>query len=164
MTVFPDWQKYAVRQRQELTGCIPTGYEILLRAAGVSGVNFNTFQEDFDLEYQKTGRNDFHSVLASVTSKYPHVTIEIEAFTKGSEKLKFVESQLARRIPTLVSVSWGTGNGWHIMPVVDADTDHLILLHDIDLIGKPNTIRITKSDFEYTHDNLPGGEEVAFIA
>jgi hypothetical protein len=50
VTVFPDWQKYAVPQRYPLTGCIPTGYEIILRARGIDGIDYTTFQERFDLD------------------------------------------------------------------------------------------------------------------
>ena len=34
-SVFPGWQQFAVHQRRAATGCIPTGYEMLLRAAKV---------------------------------------------------------------------------------------------------------------------------------
>ena len=53
MSVFPDWEKYAVHQRKPDTGCIPTGYEMLLRAAGIAGIDFQTFQEEFDLDLRR---------------------------------------------------------------------------------------------------------------
>ena len=50
MSVFPEWEKYAVPQRRQLSGCIPTGYEMLLRAAEVPDIDFDTFQDEFDLD------------------------------------------------------------------------------------------------------------------
>ena len=50
MGAFPNWQKFAVHQRRQATGCIPTSYEIILRAAGIQGIDFNSFQDDFDIE------------------------------------------------------------------------------------------------------------------
>src|SRR5262245_44131580 len=44
-----DWEKFAVPQRSLPTGCIPAGYEYLLKSAGVEGPDFTTFQEEFDL-------------------------------------------------------------------------------------------------------------------
>src|SRR5687768_10867043 len=49
ISVFPDWQLFAVRQRNPY-GCIATSYEMILRAAGAQGIDFATFQEDFDLD------------------------------------------------------------------------------------------------------------------
>jgi len=42
--------KNPVHQQCSGTGCIPTAFEILFRAAGKSGINFTTFQDDFDLD------------------------------------------------------------------------------------------------------------------
>jgi len=53
MAAFPDWGKYVISQRRPRTGCIPTGYEILIRAAGIPGIDMNTFQDDFDLDKNK---------------------------------------------------------------------------------------------------------------
>ncbi len=69
MSAFPDWHKYVVRQRNSLTGCIPTCYEILARAAKVKDVNFDTFQEDFDLG----STNSFANVAQAVQRRYPHL-------------------------------------------------------------------------------------------
>lgn len=50
MSVFPNWQNFAVHQRRSRSGCIPTGYEMILRAAAADGVDFAKFQDDFDLD------------------------------------------------------------------------------------------------------------------
>jgi hypothetical protein len=50
MSAFPDWQGCIVKQKRRETGCIPTGYEMILRAAGINHVTFDTFQDEFDLD------------------------------------------------------------------------------------------------------------------
>jgi hypothetical protein len=77
MSVFPDWRRFAIPQRRGMTGCIPTGYEMILRAAGAQGIDFDTFQDDFDLEKDlpltAPRINDFGSVAEAVRKKYPSV-------------------------------------------------------------------------------------------
>ena len=133
-SIFPNWQEYAIRQRRFETGCIPTGYEMILRAVGAENIDFESFQDDFDLDKEiKPGenpRNNFESVANAVQHKYPAIRFRRKAFEKGEEKLAFVENCLAKRQPILVSIAnkpFG-GEGWHIMPVVDATDDELVLL------------------------------------
>src|SRR6266508_615373 len=128
MSLFPDWKHYAVSQRNRLTGCIPTGYEILLRAAHARGIDFNTFQEDFDVESKRLGENNFKTVAEAIQIRYPQASIEVAVFSSGAEKLRFLEEQLSQKRPVIVSIALGPSGGWHIMPVVDADSDTLRLL------------------------------------
>jgi len=44
MSAFPNWKKFAVVQRRPNSGCIPTGYEMLLRAAKIDNIDYDTFQ------------------------------------------------------------------------------------------------------------------------
>ena len=46
----PDWKRFAVFQRRPLSGCIPTGYETLLRAANIEGIDLDSLQDDFYLD------------------------------------------------------------------------------------------------------------------
>ena len=168
MSVFPDWKNFVVTQKRLQTGCIPTAYEILLRAAGTHGINFATFQDDFDLD-QNGGapRNNFDSVAQEVRKKYPSVNFTNEPFLKGdgNKKLARVEEFLAERRPVIVSLAnapYG-GRGWHIMVVVDATATDLILLEYVDQQGTPHTKSISKADFVYIHDNFSGGDEIAYL-
>src|SRR5271157_3321022 len=126
MSVFPGWQNFAVRQRRQKTGCIPAGYEMILRAAAAEGIDFERFQDDFDLEKDLPDDaprvNHFHTVAQAVRARYPHIDFRHRGFEKndGKGKLTFVEAQLAASRPVLVSISnviFGE-TGWHIMPVV----------------------------------------------
>lgn len=60
-----NWSKTVVPQRHE-SGCIPTGYEWLIRYLKIQGVNLKTFQEDFDLGQD----NSLDSVSAKIRSVY----------------------------------------------------------------------------------------------
>lgn len=171
MSVFPNWTDYAVHQRRSLSGCIPTGYEMILRAAGAEGVDFSAFQDEFDLEVdlgkgQTDPRNDFGSVATLVNQRYPWVVFEQRSFPSGSEKVAFVDSMLAERKPVLISLAMTPfgGRGWHIMPIVDADADKYLLLKVIEADGTPRTEWIEKSVVVMVHDRFKGGKEVAFLA
>jgi hypothetical protein len=167
MSAFPDWKKFAVHQRRDRTGCIPTGYEILLRAADAKGIDFASFQDEFDLD-QHGGqpKNNFVSVGDAVKKKYPNVEFTRDSFPKGkgSEKLAKVEELIRNKKPTLVSLAISPDGGWHIMPVVDSDADTLILLRHVDKAGTPHTLSVKKSDFVMRHDKWQGGEDVAYLA
>lgn len=171
MSIFPDWEKYCVHQRNALTGCIPTGYEMLLRAANVTGIDFNTFQEEFDLDLNRPAgsefKNNFGSVASKIKDRYPQVEFRQESFPTGAEKLAFIEERLAAGNPILASLpafdQFGRHIGWHIMPIVDATSDSLCLLRFVHADGKKETEWVAKSRIVELHDTVPGGKEVAFL-
>ena len=109
MSAFSDWEQYAVVQRRRQTGCIPAGYEMLLRAANVKNVNFDTFQDDFDLDknhkHGEEYKNNFISVANEVRQKYPDVDFQRKEFNKGDDKLNFIEKRIALKQPTLISLA-----------------------------------------------------------
>lgn len=168
---FPNWQNFAVRQRRPDTGCIPTGYEMLLRAAGALDIDFDSFQDDFDLDKDlKSGEshtNNFESVADAVRKTYPRVNFRRMSFAagKGADKLKFVEDRIVKKQPVLVSIAQKPfgGKGWHIMPVVDAADDELVLLKEIKPHSKPKTLRLRKDKFVWIHNQYNGGDDVAYL-
>ena len=167
MSAFPDWKKFAVHQRRDGTGCIPTGFEMLLRAAGAKNINFATFQDDFDLDqHGGTPQNHFVSVGDAIKKKYPKVEFTCEVFPKGkgAEKLAKVEEMIQKKMRVLISLALTPAGGWHIMPVVDLDLDSFTLLHHVDNVGLPQTQTVTKSDFVLRHDKWNGGEEISYLA
>lgn len=171
MSAFPNWRDFAVHQRRRLSGCIPTGYEMILRAAGADGIDFSTFQDEFDHDIhlgngQKEPRNDFGSVAASVKNRYPWVDFEQRSFASGAEKVAFIDTMLAEKKPVLISLAMKPfgGRGWHIMPVVDATADQYLLLKIVEADGTPNTQWIDKAVVSTVHDNFDGGREVAYLA
>lgn len=148
---------------------------MILRAANWKGVNFETFQDDFDLDKElKPGQqpqNNFDSVAQSIQAKYPGIRFKHVGFQKGEgqKKLAVVEDLIRQRLPVLVSLArvllsppYG-GGGWHIMPVVDASNDALTLLWSVDDNNSPHTITLTKADFVMIHDKCHGGDDIAFL-
>ena len=171
ISVFPNWKSFAVHQRRRLSGCIPTGYEMILRSVSADGVDFTTFQDDFDLDInlgksQTEPRNDFGSVATAVKKRYPWVSFEQKSFGSGAEKIAFIDSTLAVQKPLLISLSMKPfgEKGWHIMPVVDATTEKYLLLEIVQADGTPMTQWIDKAVMSSVHDQFDGGKEVAFLA
>jgi len=169
MTAFPGWQNYAVHQRRAKTGCIPTCYEILLRAAGATGIDYASFQDDFDLDqYGGAPRNNFISVAGEVEKKYPFVKFTCDSFAKGDgdKKLARVEGFITDRKPVIVSLANAPfgGRGWHIMVVVDATENDLTLLDHVDQDGAARTRIISKKWFVRIHDAYQGGDEIAYLS
>ena len=171
MSVFPNWRTFAVHQRRRRSGCIPTGYEMLLREASAEGVDFSTFQDDFDLDInlgqgQAAPLNNFGSVASEVQKKYPWVKFAERAFATGTEKIAFIDFMMSARRPVLISLALKpfSLDGWHIMPSVDATDDKYMLLEYVESDGTPWTHWIDKSDLAQIHDRFDGGKEVAYLA
>ncbi len=171
MTAFLDWQKYVVPQRRLQTGCIPTGYEILARAAEIPDIDLDSFQDDFDLDKDKDfaagdkPENNFNSIAATVQKKYPHLVFQCVTFDIGAKKTEFIDERIAQHRPVLLSLAMAplNGQGWHIMPVVDADDETFTLLMVMTKDGKPNLMKIQKQLVAEIHDRFDGGKEVAFL-
>lgn len=172
MTAFPDWKKYVVPQRRVQTGCIPTGYEILTRAAGIKDIDLSLFQDDFDLDKNKNfnagdkPENNFISVASAVSNRYPDLIFKCVSFETGAEKVSFIDEQIGLHHPVLISLSMVLLNvaGWHIMPVVDADAETFTLLLMMDHNGKLNLMKLSKQLIIETHDRFDGGKDVAFLS
>lgn len=144
---------------------------MILRAAGINHVAFDTFQEEFDLDKNlisgQQPRNDFESVAQAIQNKYPDVRFKHVSFAKGDgqKKLEAVEGMISERIPVLISLALAPfdGRGWHIMPVVDSSADSLTFLWGVDVNGAPSIRIMKKADFVRIHDKCRGGDDIAFL-
>lgn len=168
MSAFPDWQKHAVNQRRLATGCIPTAYEMMLRAANVPGIDLANFQDEFDLD--KNGgppQNHFVSIGRAIQAKHSQVEFVCEPFPKGKgpDKVTRIEELIAQKQPVLVSLANAAsgGAGWHIMPIVDATADEFILLEYVEPSGKVHTKPVKKDEVARIHDQYAGGDEIAYL-
>jgi hypothetical protein len=139
------------------SGCIPTGYEWLIRYLRIQGVNLETFQEDFDLGQD----NSLDSVSAKIRSVYPAINIKVQSFTKGTDKVNRVKSLLEEQKPCLISLALGKGQGWHIMPVVRID-ETMVLIHHSDAEGH-YTWSFPIAEIVWRHDYLQGGNDISWI-
>ena len=172
MSAFPNWQEYVVIQRRPQSGCIPTGYEMLLRAAGVQGVDFNTFQDEFDLDKNRQDddlpRNNFESVADAVNQRYPTIHFKVTVFPKtaGTDKLRFVESNITHQRLVLISLNMLPvlhHPGWHIMPVVDMDEENLLLVYGALAVNQIRLLKLPKTEFVRIHQQFDGGNDVAYL-
>lgn len=73
---------------------------------------------------------------------------------------------LSQHEPVLISLAMTPygGQGWHIMPVVDATSVQYLLLEYVHSDGTPKTQWIDKAAVSSIHDNYDGGKEIAFLA
>jgi hypothetical protein len=156
MTLLLDWSKTIVPQRHD-SGCIPTGYEWLIRYLKIQGVNLETFQEDFDLGQN----NNFGSVSAKIRRVYPAINIQVQSFTKGTDKVNRIKSLSEEQKPCLISLALGNGQGWHIMPVVRID-ETIQLIHHADADGFYTWVFPVK-EIVWRHDYLQGGHDISWI-
>lgn len=101
MDIFPGWKTHIVPQKHKETSCIAWTYEVLLRIRGAEGVDYSTFQDEFDLGAE---HNHFGSVARDITSKYPNIRFEFEVKSNGAEKIRFIEDLAARKIPIALSI------------------------------------------------------------
>ena len=157
MTQLLDWSKTLVPRRHE-SGCVPTGYEWLIRYLKIQGVNLETFQEDFDLGQD----NSFVSVSAKIRSVYPTINIQVQSFTKGIEKVNRIKSLLDEQKPCLISLALGSSQGWHIMPVVRIDETTIQLIHHLDANGHCTWV-FPVAEIVWRHDYLQGGNDISWI-
>ena len=172
MSLFPNWQDFAVHQRQAQTGCIPTGYEMLLKAAGVTYVDYSSFQEDFDLDIGKTLGidkfvNNFDSVSQVIQDSYSDIQFTREIFAKGEGKNKLAKIEALLRNSQFILISLAMSpfgdTGWHIMLVVDADKELLQLLYIVDAAGVSDVRPIKKVEFVQIHEDFDGGNDIAYL-
>ena len=61
-----------------------------------------------------------------------------------------------------MSLALGGGNGWHIMPVVKVEETVIEMVHHA--VSNQNHIwSFQTRDIIWRHDNLPGGNDIAFL-
>jgi hypothetical protein len=160
MAELSHWQGIVVPQRQE-TGCIPTGYEWMIRYLGGKGVNLETFQEDFDLQYRHEGDNSFVPIAQKVKERYPQVGIKIGGFPNGKEKAEFIKKLIEEDVPCVMSIAKPTG-GWHIVPVVSIDDTKIKVIWIANAFGN-QVCEYSITDVIFRHNNWSGGKDIAWI-
>lgn len=162
MKYFPDeLKKWAVQQKSS-NGCTLAGYEMLLRAKKMQGIDFDNFQNDFSRFEGKT----FEEVAVEIQKKYPQVSFTTKTFNTGTEKLQYIEDQLKQNKQILISVWMETlqqgNNNWHTMPILEWDGNNFTLLHSLDSNGQAKTIKATKQDLIRIQNTHSGGNDLAF--
>jgi len=160
MVELSHWQEIIVPQRHE-TGCVPTGYEWMIRYSKIEGVNLNTFQEDFDLQLRGEGDNSFVPVAEKVKVTYPQVDIKIRNFVKGKDKIAFIKRLIQNDTPCVMSLAKPTG-GWHIVPVVSIDDKRVKIIWVANEFGN-QVLDYPIAEIISRHDNYRGGKDIAWM-
>ena len=163
MPYLPDWDKCLIEQRDLERGCIPTGYEWMIRVAGIEDVNLETFQEDFNLEARGEGENNFDSIAEAVERRYPSVRIRRKSFETGEDKVRFIRDLVEKGVPCLLSLTLDPRGGWHIVPVIYADDQKMELVLLVDGQGRRKICEIPLDEVIRRHNDWPGGEDVAWL-
>lgn len=162
MVKLPDWEKIVVPQRHD-TGCLPTGYEWMIRYLGITGIKLHTFQEDFDLQYREEGMNNFQDVTRKVKATYPNLNVYFKEFATGKEKVEFIKQLVEASTPCVLSIALRPEGGfWHIVPVVSIDNEKIKVIWS-DKSSSPYTKEYTIKEIIYVHDNWSGGRDIAWI-
>src|SRR5262245_10377612 len=105
MPEIPNWRSHVVTQKRQGCGCVPAGFEYLLRIAGVTGIDYSTFQDNFDLAANNSGQNSFTAVAAAIRRVYPQAQFDIRSFTTGEEKNAFLRECVRHGVPVIASVA-----------------------------------------------------------
>jgi len=164
------WKDIVVPQRHP-TGCIPTGYEWIIRYLDVRGIELETFQDDFDLQRVGGGMNTFVTVAEKIKSRYPFVDIRVESFDQGFEKLRAMRRLIARDVPCLISLALHgfrthegqtIERGWHIMPVVYIGDQKMRMIHK-GTETKNQMLQLTIETVIQRHDDLEGGKDISWV-
>lgn len=172
MAAFPNWEDYAVHQKRSETGCVPTGYEVILRAGKVSGIDYESFQDEFDLEWRiGAASNDFRSVASAIEAKYQFVKFGHESFGPGDgdKKLARIEQMVVAQKPVLVSlpVDINGATAFHVVLVVDATVRELTVFFSKDEQGRIEMEQVTKHYLVAAHDDYAKwgkGNDIAYLA
>ena len=143
---------------------------MLLRASKVPSIDFEKFQEEFDLDLlnHTRGMNNFKSVADLIHVRYSHVNLNQKVFQKdeGKLKLRFIEEFVFSGKPILVSINiqiFSGVHGWHIMLVVDATENKLLLLKSVLVDGTMELFPILKTELVRIHKEYQGGDDIAYL-
>jgi hypothetical protein len=161
MVELSHWKDIVVPQRYD-TGCIPTGYEWMIRYLGIEGVNLGTFQDDFDLTRRNEGDNSFVPIADKIKEKYPQVNIKISDFRSGADKIAFLKRLIEGDIPSIMSIALSNQGRWHIVPVVSVDDTRVKVIWGAN--AKSNRVcEYSVPEIAFRHDNWAGGKDISWI-
>ena len=110
------WEKNAVVQRSA-NSCVATGFEYLLRSAGIQGIDYATFQDEFDLG---VALNSYPTVARAIERRYPNVRFAWSDFKRSEESMQFIERSIDEGRPIVLGLP-GSPTSTHIVPVLGYD-------------------------------------------
>lgn len=163
MPELPNWNLHVVVQRDPDLGCIPTGLEWMLRVVRFSGIDFDRFQDEFNLQAKGIAENNFESIANAVQIKYPNVKIEHKDFGDGKEKVEFITKLVQKGEPCLLSLALQPNGSWHIMPIIYIDNNLVRTIWSAKPDGTLTICEYGLDDIINRHDNWAGGKDIAWL-
>ncbi len=163
--ILPNYHEILVIQRQQRTGCIPSGIEWMLKYLKIKSINFDDFQERYDLTLQNKDNNNFDNVSELIMQDYSYISFSRKMFDpgKGKEKIDFVKDLVSKRTPVLISIAMSaSGERWHIVPVVEISDKIITVLWMIGSTIEKQRKIFNISEIEFKHNNWPGGQDILY--
>lgn len=157
MVLLNNHEKIVVKQREEL-GCIPSGYEWMIRFAKIEDVDLNNFQEEFNLQERGLAKNSFMPIGDAIQKKYPQIKIEVKDFINGQEKIEFIKNLIMKQNPCLISMPTANLAGYHIQPITGFDNGKGIFYAYNPISG------IAYEEVLKSHNCYLGGHDISWIA
>jgi len=185
------WEGISVEQKDLEFGCIPAGYEWMLRFAKVENIDLTNFQDNCNLRES----NNLFTVACVIKKKYPTLNIKIYCngveycgnnfrstddarkykyihpririkndFRDGSEKVTCIEDLINRQIPCLISLPTV-----RIICSQKVINFHIMPVVKIDaqkltLIDYPNKpVECSRLDVIKYHGKFNGGADIAWL-
>jgi len=155
------WKEVFVPQRYE-TGCIPSGFEWMIRYMKIEGVNLDSFQDDFDLQRLGEGNNSFIPIAVKVKEFYPQVDIKIRDFPSGEDTVLFMKELIKEDVPCVMSLACAPIGRWHIVPVISVNNQRMKILWVVNDFGY-QLHDYPRSEIVFRHNNWNGGKDIAWI-
>ena len=148
-------------------GCIPAGIEWILRYSKVSNIEFEGFQDEFNLENKKIALNNFKNVSKAVQEKYPQLKFEISDFdvSEAVKKIEKVKEVVEKNVPPLFSITRFYGKfECHVMPVIGFDDQFLYLLDFSDACGNSLISRVDQKFLIKLHQVWEEGHDLMWLS
>jgi hypothetical protein len=158
-----DPDRVCVVQRNPFTGCIPAATEWILRYHGAEGINFDSFQEDFDRFVLRGENNNFETVKGDVAGAHPHVELEVERFPKGdgAQKVARMEQLMAEDKACVLPLF--VPNGFHAVPVIEVDERIVRVRWMNHAANRDQTVTLPRAFVVNAHDKKNGGHELLVV-
>jgi len=173
MPELKNWENNLVIQRDTELGCIPAGYEWMIRMLGIEGVKLDDFQEKFNLERKTKGheneiKNNFESVANAVMQKYPQVKITYKKFNgkPGREKIAKIEELINANTPCLISIAYLINPNtvaYHTVPAIYIDSKKLKVIWRVDNQRVAEIREFLTEELIRRHENWRGGDDIAWM-
>ena len=164
MTELTKWKDALVLQKDHRLGAIAAGFEWMIRFNKIKDVNFETFQDDFNLQVNGEGKNDLLFTAEAVKKIYPHISIKCQSFSTGKEKVAFIKELVSKNVPSMLSLTLSSkSNVSHEMPVTFYDENYVRLVWRVGDTKNPDMLRIAYDDILIRHRDWAGGKEIAWL-